>query len=498
MTEQPDPAAAPPPPPPLKLDEPEVDTGNPWGDDVLDRKEIADRLTSIIRGQEAPFVISLDGRWGTGKTFLLKRWQQDLENQGWQAIYYNAWEDDFAGDPLLSITGQLSEHFEKTTLADKARKLGSLIRPLLHFGASAAAAATAGVPLPNLPGGQQAPSGSLASYLEKRAAKDKLKESLGELAAEVRKETDQPLLLIIDELDRCRPTFAIELLERVKHIFDVPNIVFVFGINREELVKSLASVYGEIDAGTYLRRFFDMEFLLPDASPLVFCRSLVPKYGLDTFFDDLSLRARKSHSRELSMIVDSVAVVMGSLGLELRDIDYCVRLLSLAANDLGEGETLNPPLFALLVAMKIENPSLYRRFMEGNARAAEIIDHLNERHERGADIMVAHLDDTSADFLFRRDTEVLARIEAAAYMADEPNVVRTQLQHLLEGQALDRPECLASDTAQLSPGTEEDRTRLRQLMDLVREWSGDEERSPERIRADIGKRIDLYFGWVRR
>ena len=99
---------------------------------MLDRKEIADRLTSIIRGQEAPFVISLDGRWGTGKTFLLKRWQQDLENQGWQAIYYNAWEDDFAGDPLLSITGQLSEHLEKTTLfgLTERAKLGGLIRPL--------------------------------------------------------------------------------------------------------------------------------------------------------------------------------------------------------------------------------------------------------------------------------------------------------------------------------------------------------------------------------
>ena len=54
-------------------------------------------------------------------------------------------------------------------------------------------------------------------------------------------DTGQPLVFIIDELDRCRPTFAIELLERVKHIFDVPNIVFVFGINRSELVKALDS-----------------------------------------------------------------------------------------------------------------------------------------------------------------------------------------------------------------------------------------------------------------
>ena len=103
MVQEPEPTAAPPAPPALKVDEPKVNAENPWGDDVLDRERIARRLSDIVRGQEAPFVISLDGRWGTGKTFLLRRWQQDLENDGWQAIYYNAWEDDFNDDPLLAI-----------------------------------------------------------------------------------------------------------------------------------------------------------------------------------------------------------------------------------------------------------------------------------------------------------------------------------------------------------------------------------------------------------
>ena len=201
MAEQPD-SDAPLALPALKVVEPEVNADDPWIDDVLDRKEIGDRLTSIVRGQESPFVISVDGRWGTGKTFLLKRWQQDLQNQtpSWQAIYYNAWEDDFAGDPLVSIAGQLSEHFGKTALADRVRKLGDPIQPLLRFGASAAAVATTGVPLPDPPGGQTSPSDSLADYVEKRAAKDKLKKSLGELAADVHGDTNQPLLFIIDEL----------------------------------------------------------------------------------------------------------------------------------------------------------------------------------------------------------------------------------------------------------------------------------------------------------
>ena len=112
MTQEPEPVDTRPTPPPLKVVELEPDPADPWADDVLDRKDIAYRLTRVIEGQEAPFVISVDGRWGTGKTFLLKRWAQELRNQepSWEAIYYNAWEDDFADDPLLAILAQFSEH----------------------------------------------------------------------------------------------------------------------------------------------------------------------------------------------------------------------------------------------------------------------------------------------------------------------------------------------------------------------------------------------------
>ena len=75
------------------------------------------------------------------------------------------------------------------------------------------------------------------------------------MSTRVVEETRQPLVFVIDELDRCRPTFSIELLERVKHIFDVPGMVFVFGVNRNELCSSIKSIYGEIDADVYLRRF---------------------------------------------------------------------------------------------------------------------------------------------------------------------------------------------------------------------------------------------------
>ena len=66
MTQETESAETRPEPPPLKVPEPEVNPQDPWGDDRLERKEVADRLTSIVRDQEQPFVISVDGALGHG------------------------------------------------------------------------------------------------------------------------------------------------------------------------------------------------------------------------------------------------------------------------------------------------------------------------------------------------------------------------------------------------------------------------------------------------
>ena len=97
----------------LNPDEPEPNPDKPWADDALQREECAKRLTQIIEGQTGPLTISVNGSWGTGKTFLLKRWKTQLELDKYKVIYFNAWEDDFLKDPLLSIIGQLFNEIPK-------------------------------------------------------------------------------------------------------------------------------------------------------------------------------------------------------------------------------------------------------------------------------------------------------------------------------------------------------------------------------------------------
>ena len=464
--------------PALKVVEPEIDIENPWCDDVLDREKIAARLTSIIEDQKAPFVISLDGRWGTGKTFLLKRWRQALQNDGFQAIYFNAWEDDFCEDPLLAIIGQLSEHFKAGKLGVIARGLGNIALPILTSRLTGVAFKARDLKPENL----------LSDYRKQRETKEKVSERLAQLAAEVRETTGQPLVFIIDELDRCRPTFAIELLERVKHIFDVPNIVFVFGINRSELTKSLQSVYGEIDAGEYLRRFFDMEFVLPDADPGRFCTHLVAKFRLSAFFSEVDQhRGNLYYENELNGIARVLPVVLGRMGLSLRDMDYCVGLVALAARESLANQRLYPPLLVLLAATKLRDPDLYRRFVQGDARGADLINYLNEQLPLGDP--TAHVGSDSGD--------ALNWLEAATYYADDPTRSLGQLKRLEEGAELDQPEYVSAELAGLDLGSEENLSRLRRIIQMIEGgWTVFE--GYEFARRSIAEKIDIYAGFVRR
>ena len=158
----------------LKLPEPDVSGEQPWADDVLDREQLATRLTNLIRNQSAPFVVSIHGYWGTGKTFLLKRWQIDLENQGFKAIYFNAWEDDFCDDPMVAILGQLSEYFKEGTLKSLADKVAKAAGPLVRQNILGVLEKQTGITL-KLDTRNETRQNSLGLYLSQRATKDDLK-----------------------------------------------------------------------------------------------------------------------------------------------------------------------------------------------------------------------------------------------------------------------------------------------------------------------------------
>ena len=281
-------------------------------------------------------------------------------------------------DPLVAILGQLSDHFKGSSFDELTQALVKEVVPLLKANFNGVLNRFTGFTL-DASAFKEEERDLLNEYTQQRETKEELKRALARLSAKVVEETGNPLVFIIDELDRCRPTFAIELLERVKHIFDVQDIVFVLGINRDELCNSLKSVYGEIEAGTYLRRFFDMEFNLPLVDSEQFTEYLMQKHELKQVFQALADKAGDTvHSQDLHSLETDIPALWKRLGLTMRDIEYCVRMIALAGKTLRLRQHALPYLLGLLIPLKLKNPSLYKEYIDGNRLGSQVIDHIDE------------------------------------------------------------------------------------------------------------------------
>ena len=463
----------------LKLPESDVALETPWQDDALGRIKVAEGLTNLVRHQSASFVIGIHGYWGTGKTFLLKRWQTQLQKEGFEAIYFNAWEDDFCDDPLLAILGQLSDHFKDQGLSSMVREVFESAVPLLKENLHSILQRHTGITLRVSP--EEQTVDFLDLYLNQRATKDELRASLANLSTKVGDDTGHPLIFIIDELDRCRPTFAIELLERVKHVFEVPNLVFVFGINRDELCASFQSVYGQINAEIYLRRFFDIEFTLPLADAEHFATHLIQRYHLEEFFANLDKQNRTTiHHQELSILSHAFPKLCSRLDLSLRDMDYCVRIMVVLATNLQPTHRFYPWLLGLLIPLKLVNPQLYRQFIDGVCHGSEVMDYIHG--------LVGEIEPDDYDV-----ARVFDLAEAYAYCAaprQAQNIALEQLQQLAEGKSPVHPEYLSKKTLSSDANRA---AELARMMSSDGAWG-----APNDLARYLGNLIDLQHNLVRR
>ncbi len=426
----------------LKLQDPVISFENPWEDDALERKEVAKALTNLISKEPNSLVISLSGNWGTGKTFLLKRWQVELEREGFKSIYFNAWKDDFCDESLIAIIGQLADFLKKNkfhAIKNKIVKSAGLLvkQNIMNILYKQTGLKTE---LENLD------DQFLTEYKKQRETKDKLKGALKEISTKIVEQTNHPLIFIIDELDRCRPTFSVELLERVKHIFDIPYMIFVFGINRSELCSSIKSIYGKIDSTVYLRRFFDMEFTLPTANARGFCEYTINKYNAASLFEKLS----KIYDNEANDAYDSGFTLEGKymsfqeffpifrsyFDLSLRDIDYCVRSVLFIGKTIAEEDDMYPLLVSAILILRLKDEKLYLEFIQGKRLGSEIMDYIDK-------FVLKY--DTSNKFI-----DSMHELEVNMYsIENNGRMPFKQLELILEDKNPTHPEYLSKRTREL-------------------------------------------------
>ncbi len=263
-----------------------TNANQPWALDRMSRKGVAKFLTQYLDANNNIKVLNINAAWGTGKTFFLKNWLEEQRSVR-ACVYFNAWETDFSGDAFVSLVAAIREQLSQSV--GKTKKAKTLIGRFTSTASKTLVAATpalakgivkkfTGVDIALISDAME--GDALADAAEK--AIEKLIESnqdtlnvvadfksvFNELLLEVSKNLEVdgkslPVYIFIDELDRCRPTYAIELLERIKHLFDAENCRFVIATDTTQLSHSIKAVYGSgFGSEKYLKRFFDAEFSL--------------------------------------------------------------------------------------------------------------------------------------------------------------------------------------------------------------------------------------------
>lgn len=255
-------------------------------------KNIIGRNTEIINfirlldSIKSNFSIAIDNDWGTGKTFFVKQvkiildaynehsYDYELSNLEriknvidiknidlHLAVYYNAWENDNQKSPLLSLIYEIIKvakiDTNKTDISINKEKI-------IKDGLSAIVKHFSGIDIKEL---LKCVETEAKDIFKEIKGQKSTKEQVDNILNNLLLEHGERLVIFIDELDRCRPTFAVELLEQIKHYFDNDKITFVFSTNIKQLQYTIKKYYGEaFEAKRYLDKFFDLTVSLNEVN----------------------------------------------------------------------------------------------------------------------------------------------------------------------------------------------------------------------------------------
>ena len=451
-----------------------VTDADPFRNDRLDRKETAEVLTHLLGSVHGPCVLALDATWGMGKTTFLQMWKQQLRNDGFHVVMFNAWETDFANDPFLALSEELHAELEQhladdhdalTRLKDAARKILEKAWPALIGTLFTQAIGSVGG---EIAAGALRALGdeSQSQYGEAKTAIKKFREALGTATHALAKPPGAatPLVVIIDELDRCRPSYAVELLEVLKHLYSVDGVVFVLAMNRDELAHSVQALYGaKFRAALYLRRFIDIDVRLPDADRTAF---------IDAQVEALQSQVEGVHGRSTARRVDGVARdwlhrFFGTPDVDLRTLQQALHRLGLVMAILrGDHDALVKTATFVLILRTME-PELYTQFLDGRATDEDVAEGLfgrvpggyratNEGRNLETEIIMAALEDDHVhDRSFEEtSSRLFGRYHELASKETGGNALRPDVKH-----AVAIVKCVSSERSERAMGWGDNRFR---------------------------------------
>lgn len=276
------------------------------GDELLTLIEIVKKREDYKENSNKGLVILLNGGWGTGKTTLLNDFISQIEEYSDMEIFnnYNAYKFDYYENAYIPFFSSIEDKIKLfAQFPDFLKSVGGVVSKssvVLAFSVvKGILRKNFGIDLEELKDNfKDVIEENGKDYLKYFHDVDRYKEYIQTKVEELSR--DKVQIFIIDELDRCKPEFALDTLEIVKHFFDIKNCVFIISVDKLQLENSIQTLYGSIDGEKYFSKLFDYQF------------NLFPM----RFYELFDVGYHKKEIRELAYFVTDLYEI---LGISLRD-----------------------------------------------------------------------------------------------------------------------------------------------------------------------------------
>lgn len=366
-----------------RLPEIDIPEDDPFKFDQLDRKSCANTFLSLVKLYSTTgCVIALNGEWGTGKTTFVRMLFQLLKRDHGHPLYFNAWENDYISDPLIALLSELKELAPQSNKWDNVvANGGKILTSIITSAAKTLAKNKLGIDSEVVTSGIDEVGKLLKDDIDEFSKqKTTFAEFRKALQCYITENTtaDVPVVFFVDELDRCNPHFSVLVLERIKHLFDIPNIIFVLSVNKKQLEYAIQGYYGNgnIDADNYLRRFIDIEYSLPRPDSDKFCQYLFNTYQFDKVFNQKDRKQYRAFSSDADNFKRMATILMSASNLDLRTRDKIFAHTRLALMEFAANNYIVPDVFFLLCYLRFANPILYHNIIDEKYTAQQLLDEI--------------------------------------------------------------------------------------------------------------------------
>jgi deoxyadenosine/deoxycytidine kinase len=362
--------------------------------DKLDLKSFAEKLIKHVVAEyphvEGSLVMSLNGQFGSGKSCFLEMMKNRLEvGQEYDVIHINAWKNDFFDEPVVTIASEIIDHLNKKKGLDE--EITSCLKETLFMVIGSCAIATNQV-INKFTGinvkecaeivekdmkdrDEKMGNAIFKEYVEKSNLFEQLNKSLKSYISSLE---NKPLFILVDELDRSRPNYAVHFLETLKHFFQTKGVVFILGVDKGHLESSIRCLYGDLDFSEYYRKFIHRNVSLPkpdENAVLSYIKSKVEEYfgqgRADRFYTN----------NIIEYVQEQICEICNCFNLSPRQVDEFFRILSHTLTAQQGTKKVHGILLAaiLYIAILLDNEENAKRIREGSFLYQDYIQ-LFEKH----------------------------------------------------------------------------------------------------------------------